>query len=29
MEIKMGRLKPIFALEKLVVNLCALGKPFH
>jgi DNA polymerase III delta subunit len=24
-EIKTGRLKPVFALEKLVVNLCALG----
>lgn len=26
-EIKTGRLRPIFALEKLVVNLCGLGKP--
>ena len=24
-EIKTGRLKPVFALEKLVVNLCALA----
>jgi DNA polymerase III delta subunit len=24
-EIKTGKLKPVFALEKLVVNLCALG----
>ena len=28
-EIKTGRLKPVFALEKLVVNLCALAQPFH
>jgi len=28
MEIKTGRLKPAFALEKLVVSLCGLGKPF-
>lgn len=27
LEIKTGRLKPVFALEKLVVGLCALGKP--
>jgi DNA polymerase III delta subunit len=27
LEIKTGRLKPIFALEKLVVSLCGLGKP--
>ncbi len=27
-DIKTGRLKPIFALEKLIVNLCGLGKPF-
>ncbi len=24
-EIKTGKLKPVFALEKLVINLCALG----
>nr|HPL83037.1 hypothetical protein [Candidatus Omnitrophota bacterium] len=28
-EIKTGKLKPVFALEKLVVNLCALSQPFH
>jgi len=28
-DIKTGRLKPLFALEKLVVNLCGLEKPFH
>ena len=28
-EIKKGRLKPAFALEKLVVNLCAFGQPEH
>lgn len=27
LEIKTGRLKPVFALEKLVVRLCGLGKP--
>ncbi len=27
-EIKTGRLKPSFALEKLVINLCALAKSF-
>lgn len=27
-NIKTGRLKPPFALEKLVVNLCCLDKPF-
>ncbi len=27
-EIKTGRLRPPFALEKLVVNLCCLGKSF-
>jgi DNA polymerase III delta subunit len=27
LEIKTGRLKPGFALEKLVVSLCGLGKP--
>lgn len=27
LEIKTGRLKPVFALEKLVVGLCALVKP--
>jgi DNA polymerase III delta subunit len=26
-EIKTGRLRPVFALEKLVVNLCGLSKP--
>jgi DNA polymerase III delta subunit len=25
-QIKTGRLKPVFALEKLVINLCSLGK---
>jgi len=29
MDIKRGRLKPEFALEKLVVKLCCLGKPLH
>jgi DNA polymerase III delta subunit len=28
-EIKTGKLKPVFALEKLVVNLCVLSQPFH
>lgn len=28
MEIKTGRLKASFALEKLIINLCALAKPF-
>ena len=28
-EIKTGKLKPPFALERLVINLCGLGKPFH
>jgi len=28
-EIKTGRLKPTFALEKLVINLCGLREPFH
>lgn len=28
-DIKTGRLKPVFALEKLVVGLCAFGKPFR
>lgn len=27
-DIKTGKLKPVFALEKLVVNLCCLGKSF-
>lgn len=27
-DIKTGKLKPLFALEKLVVGLCSLGKPF-
>lgn len=27
-DIKTGRLKPVFALEKLIVSLCSLGKPF-
>jgi len=27
-EIKTGRLKPVFALEKLVIKLCVLSKPF-
>ncbi|MFA4989795.1 MAG: hypothetical protein WC576_03380 [Candidatus Omnitrophota bacterium] len=29
MEIKTGKLKPVFALEKLIVRLCALAQPFH
>jgi len=28
-DIKTGRLNPLFALEKLVISLCSLGKPFH
>lgn len=28
-DIKTGRLKPVFALEKLIVGLCATGKPAH
>ncbi|MDD2679562.1 MAG: hypothetical protein PHO03_01995 [Candidatus Omnitrophica bacterium] len=28
-EIKTGRVKPVFALEKLIVKLCALAQPFH
>lgn len=28
-EIKTGRLKANFALEKLVISLCAAGKPLH
>ena len=28
-DIKTGRLKPAFALEKLVIRLCALGKAAH
>ena len=28
-EIKTGKLKPVFALEKLVVKLCVLAQPFH
>ncbi len=28
-EIKTGRAKPVLALEKLVVKLCALVQPFH
>jgi len=27
-EIKTGRLKPVFALEKLVISLCGASKPF-
>lgn len=29
LDIKTGRLKPNFALEKLVLGLCGLTKPFH
>jgi len=29
LEIKTGKLKPLFALEKLVIGLCGLGKPLH
>ncbi|MCX5709458.1 MAG: hypothetical protein NT088_01850 [Candidatus Omnitrophica bacterium] len=28
-DIKTGRLKPAFALEKLIIGLCAAGKPAH
>lgn len=28
-DIKTGRLKPSFALEKLIVDLCCLTEPFH
>ncbi|MDD2928085.1 MAG: hypothetical protein PHE30_04445 [Candidatus Omnitrophica bacterium] len=28
-EIKTGKLRPVFALEKLIVRLCALAQPFH
>jgi len=28
-EIKTGRMKPVFALEKLVVKLCSFVKPLH
>jgi DNA polymerase III delta subunit len=28
-EIKTGKAKPVFALEKLIVRLCALAQPFH
>jgi DNA polymerase III delta subunit len=28
-EIKTGRTKPVFALEKLIVRLCALVQPLH
>ena len=28
-EIKTGRIKPVFALEKLIVKLCALVQPLH
>ena len=28
-EIKTGRVRPVFALERLVVSLCGLGKPLH
>lgn len=28
-DIKKGRLKPAFALEKLVISLCAFAKPAH
>ena len=28
-DIKKGRLKPAFALEKLVIDLCAFAKPAH
>jgi len=28
-DIKTGRLKPVFALEKLIIGLCAAGKPAH
>ncbi|MFA5096996.1 MAG: hypothetical protein WC478_06615 [Candidatus Omnitrophota bacterium] len=29
MEIKTGRARPVFALEKLIVRLCALRQPLH
>lgn len=28
-DIKTGRLEPVFALERLVVDLCSPGNPFH
>lgn len=28
-EIKTGKLKPVFILEKLIVRLCALSQPLH
>jgi DNA polymerase III delta subunit len=28
LDIKTGRLKPLYALEKLVIKLCSAGKPF-
>jgi len=28
-EIKTGKLKPVFALEKLVISLCGFGKPLR
>ncbi len=28
-DIKTGKLKPVFALERLVINLCSFGKSFH
>lgn len=28
LDIKTGKLKPFFALEKLIISLCSLGKPF-
>jgi len=28
-EIKTGRLRPVFALEKLVISLCSFSKPLH
>ncbi|MFH0855903.1 MAG: hypothetical protein V1869_05295 [Candidatus Omnitrophota bacterium] len=29
LEMKTGRFKPVFILEKLIVRLCVLSKPFH
>ncbi|MBP7836430.1 MAG: hypothetical protein KA022_03035 [Candidatus Omnitrophica bacterium] len=29
LEIKTGKLKPVLALEKLIIKLCALAQPFH
>lgn len=28
-DIKTGKIKPVFALERLIIKLCGLGKSFH